>query len=165
MIDAVGYARKSKGNDLEQQNFALKSYFESKGFSYRIFRDSDISGETWDRPGLNEMFAFLEKHPPKQLELVVVALDRITRDLAAGLNLWEWLRAKKLTIVSFREGRFHPATADPMQRYIYRQWVSFADLERSLIQDRTMKGLAKARRNGAILGRPKGGKNKPRAAK
>ena len=69
----------------------------------------------------------------------------------------EELTAKGINIVSFTENIDLSTSSG---RLMMNMIGAFAEFERSLIRERTLAGLARARAQGKILGRPKGSKNK-----
>ena len=93
--------------------------------------------------------------------MVVYKLDRIGRSLQHLLNLFEELTNRKIGFVSLSQ---NIDTATPEGRLFLHMLMLLAEFERELIVSRTLAGLARARRQGKTLGRPKGRKDsRPRA--
>ena len=83
----VGYARVSTDNQkdegtIELQEIALKEYCASNGYMLdKVFRDDGVSGGLEDRPGLAEMFTYLETH--NEIDSVLIyKLDRLASALS-----------------------------------------------------------------------------------
>ncbi len=84
----AGYCRVSTGNQKEEKTIelqikALREYAEKKGYELtEIFTDNGISGskDLDNRPGLAEMFEYLESSPDVS-GVLIFKLDRLARDL------------------------------------------------------------------------------------
>ena len=92
----------------------------------------------------------------KQLQegdtLIVAALDRLGRRASDVLTLIEDLDERGVVLKSDREGVDY---STPVGRLVTQILVSVAEMERSMIQERTRAGLAAARAKGVKLGRPR----------
>lgn len=84
--------------------------------------------------------------------LIVAALDRLGRRAAEVLTLIEDLNDKGVVLKSDREGIDY---STPVGRLVTQILVSVAEMERSMIADRTRAGLAAAKAKGVKLGRPR----------
>ncbi len=105
----IGYARVSTANQKEEgtieiQQNALREYAKSKGYKLEvIFSDNGISGGLEDRPGLVELFDYLECN--KNIDAVLIfKLDRLARDLYIQEHLIRKLEDYNLTTVRKIEG-------------------------------------------------------------
>jgi DNA invertase Pin-like site-specific DNA recombinase len=116
---------------------------------HKIYRDKGISGATASRPGLDEL---LKDCRHRSIDVVVVwKFDRFARslkNLIAGLEL---CRALGIDFVSVTEA---VDTSLPAGEMLFQMIGAVAQFERSLIAERVRSGLANARANGKILGRP-----------
>ena len=140
----IGYARVSKGED---QNDALQMKALEEAGCERIYRDA-ASGGRWDRPELHKMLELLR---PGDV-LCVWKLDRLTRSLKDLLHLLEKVQAVKAEFRSLTE---HFDTSTPAGRAMMQMVGVFAEFERGIIRERTKAGLAAARAEGRVGGRPK----------
>lgn len=137
----IGYVRVST-ND---QNTALqRNALESAGCEL-IFEDK-ISGKVSDRPGLKKVLRTLSEGDT----LVVWKLDRLGRSMRHLVGLVEELREKG---VNFRSLTDSIDTSTPMGRFFFHVMGALAEMERELIVERTLAGLAVARAEGRIGGR------------
>jgi DNA invertase Pin-like site-specific DNA recombinase len=137
----IGYLRVStKDQSLDMQRSALPDcsmYFEEK-----------LSGTTMNRPMLHEA---LESLRPGD-QLVVYSLSRLARSMKDLTNLVETIRSKG---ASFRSVTEAFDTATPAGRLVLNVLGSMAQFEAEIIKERTMAGLAEARRQGRVGGRPR----------
>jgi DNA invertase Pin-like site-specific DNA recombinase len=148
---AALYVRVSTGEQNTQaQEKALKDYVQRRGWiMHKIYRDKGISGEKASRPGLDEMLNDCRR---RQVDVVVVwKFDRFARslkNLIAGLEL---CRALSIDFVSVTEAI---DTSVPVGEMLFQMIGAVAQFEKSLIGERVKSGLANARANGKVLGRP-----------
>ena len=140
-----GYARVSTAD----QRAALQvDALEAYG-CMQIFEDAGVSG------GI---------HPMKRVQfmaamdalsgggvLVVWKLDRLGRSLSGIISTVEHLRANGIQLVSLTE---NIQTDTAMGKAFMQFTALLAELERGLIRERTLEGLAAAKARGAKLGRP-----------
>src|SRR6266446_2080556 len=147
---AALYVRVSCGEQhTESQERALREYVQRRAWVlHKIYRDK-CAGATANRPGLDEL---LEDCRRRAIDVVVVwKFDRFARslrNLIAGLELF---RALGVDFVSVTEA---VDTSLPAGEMLFQMIGAVAQFERSLIADRVRSGLANARANGKILGRP-----------
>ena len=140
----VGYARVSTYEQtLNLQIDALKGAGCEK-----IFSDEGISGMKGDRPGLNQALEYCRKGD----SLVIWRLDRLGRSLK---HLIDWLAGLENEGVEFTSLTEAIDTTTPMGRCMFHVAGAFAQLERDLISERTLAGLAAARARGRRGGRHK----------
>lgn len=137
----IGYIRVSTN----EQNTALqRNALECAGCEL-IFEDK-ISGKTADRPGLKKLLRVLSDGDT----LVVWKLDRLGRSMRHLVVLIEELRQRGS---NFRSLTDSIDTSTPMGRFFFHVMGALAEMERELIIERTMAGLAAARAEGRIGGR------------
>jgi len=137
----IGYVRVST-ND---QNTALqRTALECAGCEL-IFEDK-ISGKTSERPGLKRVLKTLGKGDT----LVVWKLDRLGRSMRHPVLLVEELRDRD---INFRSLTDSIDTSTPMGRFFFHVMGALAEMERELIVERTIAGLAAARAQGRVGGR------------
>ena len=139
----VGYARVStEDQNLRLQYDALTKYGVPEP---QIYSDQ-ASGTDAARPGL--IAAMKDLRPGDTL--VVWKLDRLGRDLSQLLRTAERLREKGVRLVVLTEAI---DTTTIMGRFMYAVMGAFAQMEREMIQERTMAGLKAARARGVVGGR------------
>jgi DNA invertase Pin-like site-specific DNA recombinase len=138
----VGYARVSRtGQSLALQRDALRAVG-----CQRIFSDHGVSGSAKQRRGLDAVLDFLLPGDT----LVVWKVDRLGRSLSHLVQVITQLDERG---VNFRSLSDPIDTASPGGRLVLHFMAALAEFERSLIRERTLAGLAAAKRRGRTLGR------------
>lgn len=144
--DRLGYVRVSTGKQDEQmQHDALTKAGVLKRNRYV---DHGVSGTKTTRPGLDALL-----HDVREGDTIVVyKLDRIGRSTAHVAQLIADLTARGVFIESISDGL---NSSTPTGRAMLQMLAIFAEMERSFIQERTIAGLASAKAQGRVGGRPK----------
>lgn len=140
----VGYARVStKDQDLGSQEDALRA----AGVDV-VFTDQGRSSRTACRPGWLTCRAHLQKDDT----LVVWRLDRIAGSTGMAIEIVQALEAQGVQLLSLTEPEIDTTT--PMGRALFGIVAVFAQLRVDTIRENTMAGLASARAQGRVGGRP-----------
>jgi DNA invertase Pin-like site-specific DNA recombinase len=137
----IGYARVST----TEQEIALQMDALSSVGCERTFEDR-MSGAKNDRPGLADALS----HARPGDTLVVWKLDRLGRSLRDLVELVGGLAERRVEFRSLTDGI---DTSTPSGRFFFHIMGAMAQMERELIAERTMAGLAAARRRGKVGGR------------
>ena len=140
--ELLGYARVST---LEQDAALQHDALRAAG-CFRSWTDT-ASGSLTERP---ELGAVMDALRPGDT-LVVWRLDRLGRSLP---HLIETVRGLAERGMGFRSLQENIDTTTPGGRLVFHVFGSLAEFERDLIRERTMAGLAAARRRGRVGGRP-----------
>ena len=134
----IGYARVStQDQDARAQVEALE-----KSGCELIFQEK-ISGGRWDRPELHRMLKQLRKGDV----VIVWKLDRLSRSLIDVLNLMEMINRAKAGFRSLTEAI---DTTTPAGRMMMQMVGTFAEFERAMLKERTLRGLDAARKQGLL---------------
>jgi DNA invertase Pin-like site-specific DNA recombinase len=156
MAKAAIYARVSKANgdqDPANQTEALITWSARLGHEVVTVYVDRQTGSTDDRPALKD--ALRAAHERRYDVLLVAALDRVSRGGVASLaGILEKLAASGVAMKSLREDWLD--TTSPLTRELLVSvfaWI--AKVERVQLVDRINAGLARARRRGVRLGRPR----------
>jgi DNA invertase Pin-like site-specific DNA recombinase len=136
----IGYGRVST----DEQKTAQQIHALEQAGCTQVFTDH-ISGATMKRPELEKCLAALQPGDT----LVIWKLDRLGRSLRNLLDIAEMLRERGVALRSLTEG-FDTATS--AGKMLYSVLGAVAQFERDLIQERTMLGIAAARRDGVAFG-------------
>ncbi|BCI73000.1 DNA invertase (plasmid) [Sphingomonas paucimobilis] len=137
----IGYARVSTADqDLTLQLDAL-----AKAGCEKVFTDK-ASGAKINRPGLIEALGFARAGDT----LVIWKLDRLGRSIQGLIALAADLSARGIDFRSLTDG-FDTSTASG--RLLFHILASVAEMERELVKERTIAGLAAAREKGSTGGR------------
>lgn len=143
MGELLGYARVSTA---EQSVDAQRNALSAAGCS-RVWVET-ASGATTSRPELSDLFSHLRTGDT----LVVWRLDRLGRSLPHLLQTVEDLEADGIGFRSLTESI---DTTTSGGKLIYSIFGALAEFERNLIRERTQLGLAAARAQGRVGGRPR----------
>ena len=138
----IGYARVSTfEQDLNLQLDALK-----QDGCDRIFCDQGESGAKDSRPEWDKCLEHLRAGDV----LVIWKLDRASRSTKHLIELAEKLEKKGVELRSLKE---QIDTSSAMGKFFFRMTASIAELERDIIRERTLAGLAAAKARGRKGGR------------
>lgn len=138
----IGYARVSTGEQTTDPQIA-----ELRAAGCTDIRSETGSGGSRARPVLNRIL----REARAGDTLVVVRIDRLARSLSHLLEVLDGLEAKG---AHFRSLHDPIDTASPQGKFTLQVLGAAAELERALIRERTMAGLASARASGRIGGNP-----------
>ena len=137
-----GYARVST----DDQNPALQLAALKKAGCKTIFKDEGLSGATTKRPALLRCLKTLQDGDT----LTVWKLDRLGRSLIDLIRMLDDLRERGVKFRSLTE-HIDPDTATG--RAMWQMIGVLAELERSMITERTRAGVKAAQRRGVKFGR------------
>jgi DNA invertase Pin-like site-specific DNA recombinase len=137
-----GYARVST----DDQNTALQLAALKKAGCKQVFKDEGLSGATTKRPALTRCLKTLRPGDT----LIVWKLDRLGRSLRDLITMLDALRAQG---VKFRSLTEHIDTETAAGRAMWQMIGVMAEMERSLITERTRAGVKAAKSRGVKFGR------------
>lgn len=144
MSNIVGYARVSTR---EQNPAAQEAELRGAG-AVRVFVDQGESGRVKDRPQWLACLDYLRAGDT----LVVRRLDRIAGSEKMAIETINELHERGVNIKSLTEPDIDTTT--PMGRALFGIVAVFAQLRVDTIRDNTRRGLAHARAQGRVGGRP-----------
>ena len=147
------YARVStcNGQNPEMQLAELREYASRRGWDiFREYVDHGISGSKESRPALNHLMA--DAHMRHFDVVLCWKIDRFGRSLKHLVNALADLDAYGVTFVSLRDNL---DLSTPSGRLMFQIIGAMAEFERSLLRERTIAGIAAARRRGKKWGRPR----------
>lgn len=136
----IGYARVSTAD----QDLALQREALERAGCEKLFTDK-ASGARVDRPGLAEALLFVRGGDT----LVIWKLDRLGRSISGLITPAATLSERQVDFRSLTDGF---DTATPSGRLLFHILASVAEMERELIKERTIAGLAAARARGGTGG-------------
>src|SRR5215471_12495724 len=148
------YARvstKNNGQDPETQLITLREYAQHRGFEILgEYVDVGISGAKDRRPELDRLMTDARR---RRFDVVLVArFDRFARSTKHLVLALEEFNALGVDFISLSESI---DTSTPLGRMVFTVIGAVAELERSLVRERVVMGLNKARKCGTRLGRPR----------
>jgi DNA invertase Pin-like site-specific DNA recombinase len=117
-----------------------------------VFADNGVSGAKGraERPGLDQLMKAVAR---RDVDMVAAwSVDRLGRSLQGLLEVLMEFRAKGVDLYLHQQGI---DTSTPGGKAMYQMLGVFAELERELIRERVLAGMARARSQGKHLGRPR----------
>ena len=149
------YTRVSKSDgsqDPENQLRELRVFCDRQGWEVVEVYTDFASGKRSDRASFKRMMT--DASQSKFRTVLFWAMDRFSREgIEATLMYLRQLEEYKVGFRSYQEPFFD--SAGPFKELMIAMFASFASLERAKISERTLAGLAKARSQGRVGGRPK----------
>ena len=144
-MTSIGYARVSTS---EQNPDSQTTKLEAAGAT-RIFVDHGESSRRAHRPQLDACLDYLRAGDT----LIVTSLDRLAGTTTLAIELINALGERGINIKSLTEPDIDTTT--PMGRALFGIVAVFAQLRVDMIRANTHRGLAHARSQGRIGGRPR----------
>lgn len=139
----VGYIRIST----REQNTARQDLLMEELGVERVFTDK-VSGKNQERPELHRMIDFVREGD----SLTVESISRFARNTRDLLDLTATLDAKGVQFISKKESI---DTSTPAGKFMLAVFGALAELERENILERQAEGIAIAKAEGRMKGRPK----------
>ena len=137
---------------VKNQEIELQVAAERHGWQVvSVYRDQGISGAKGrdKRPGLDKLLQAVAR---KEFDLVAAwSVDRLGRSLIDLVGILQEFHAKHVDLYLHQQGI---DTTTPAGKAMFQMMGVFAEFERSMIHERVMAGLARARAEGTQLGRP-----------
>jgi DNA invertase Pin-like site-specific DNA recombinase len=154
MKNVVLYARvstRNNGQNPETQLIPMREYAQHRCLTIvKEYVDHGVSGAKEKRPRLDELMTAARKG---QFDGVIVwKFDRFARSTRHLVQALEEFQSLGIHFISLTESI---DTSTPMGRMVFTVLGAVAELERSLICERVASGLARAKKHGKQLGRPK----------
>ncbi|MCD4771281.1 recombinase family protein [archaeon] len=138
------------------QEIELKKYCELNQLEiYSIYKDEGVSGSKTTRPELDKMLQDMRRGCFSSI--VVWKFDRLGRSTSHLLQVLEELKNKKVRLIATSQ---NIDTSTPMGKFFFTILSGFAEMEREMIRERIKLGLARRKKQGKKLGRPRGSKDK-----
>lgn len=149
-----GYIRVSTdGQTTENQKLAIRSYCKKMKLTHVQWIAEKISG--LKNPGKRKLGELLKTVQPNDT-IIMTELSRLGRSLIIILNVLQKLLERKVRVITIKEGF---ELGDNLQSKVLAFAFGLsAEIERSLLSERTKQGLARARKAGKQIGRRKGEK-------
>jgi DNA invertase Pin-like site-specific DNA recombinase len=138
------------------QELELKKYCDNNSIEiFDTYKDEGISGSKTTRPELDRMLKDMRQG---LFDCVIVwKFDRLGRSTAHLLQVLEELKNKNVRLIATSQ---NIDTNTPMGKFFFVILSGFAEMERELIRERIKLGLERRRKQGKVMGRPKGSKDK-----
>lgn len=155
-MKTIGYIRVSTDEqDLSRQKHLLLEYSQQHHFVIDEFIEIEVSSRKDQRERrITELLSKLNRED----HLIVAELSRLGRNMLETLNIITTLSDNNIKITFVRQPEL--STNGAHGKLLLAIYSYFAEAERDYISLRTKQGLAAAKANGQLLGRPKGSRNK-----
>ena len=153
MAKIIAYLRASTDKqDLNHQKLELLEFVRQKAWAIDEFIEINISSrKTLKQRRIDEL---VEKLNPDDT-LVVTELSRLGRSTSEVIDIVNALVIKLVRVVIIKQN-LDIKKSDMNSKIILTLFSLFGELERDLISLRTKEALASKKREGQILGKPKG---------
>ena len=149
-----GYVRVStEKQTTENQKIAIKEYCKYHNIKQITFISEHISGTK--QPSKRKLGNLIDIVQPGDL-IIVTELSRLGRSLMMILDTLQILLEKNVKVIAIKEG--YELGDNIQSKVLAFAFGLSAEIERSLISERTRMGLNKARLEGKHIGRKKGQK-------
>ena len=136
--------------EVENQLEEPRRFVEARGWAAREDLDEGVSGALEQRPALN---ALVRDAKRRRFDVLVCwRLDRLGRSLKHLITLLDDLQALGVAFVSLAEGIDATTPAGKLQMHILG---AISEFERARCAERVRAGLARVKRQGRQLGRPR----------
>jgi DNA invertase Pin-like site-specific DNA recombinase len=148
------YARVStKDQHCSQQLQEIRAYVEARGWEVAgEFVDRGLSGAKNSRPAMNRLMDAARR---RQIDAVICSkMDRWGRSMPHFVSTVQELRGLGVRFIAVSQG-IDTDESNPAARLMLNMLAAFSEFERELIVERTLAGLARARRHGRVGGRPR----------
>lgn len=150
----VGYARVSTmEQDLKNQRYEILNYASKNDLQITSWVEAKVSSRKTTKERLID--TLLEKLKEGDT-LIVAELSRLGRSVGQVAIIANTLIESGVKLICIKEGMKLDGSPDIQTKVMLTMFSLFAEIERDLISERTKSGLAKARAEGRLLGRPKG---------
>lgn len=152
-VRLVGYVRGSKDDQritLDAQEARLRAFCAEHDYELECVEiDAGLSAKDTNRPGLEEALSRVREGLVDGL--IVAKLDRLSRSVQDAARLFQEADEDGWALIVLDP---HVDTSTPYGRAFAQIAAVFAELERSLISQRTTEALAELKRQGVRLGSP-----------
>ncbi|MBD3183292.1 resolvase [Candidatus Poribacteria bacterium] len=155
MSKVIGYIRIcSQKQEIENQQTSISRYADKNNLKIDDFVDIDLSIRKIQKERqITQLLNTLNSYDT----LIVAELSRLGRSLNQIIDLIKKLMRKGVRLITVKEG-IDTGQDNTVTKTQMAMFNLFAEIERDLLSQRTREGLARARKEGKILGRPKGSK-------
>ncbi len=159
MKKTMAYLRVSTdGQDLKNQRLEILDYADKNGLRVDQWIDIKVSSRKSTKERLiDQLIETLDEGDT----LIVAELSRLGRSVGQIIAIIDEMIKKQVKVIIIKQNMIINGKNDIQTKTMITMFSLFAEIERDLISERTKNGLARARAEGKLIGRPKGnGKSK-----
>ena len=150
----VAYLRVSTDTQcVQNQKLEILDYCQKKNLIVDQYIEIEISSrKTTKQRRIDELLELLQSGDT----LILAELSRLGRSVGQVITLIDTLIKNKVRLIAIKENININGEHDLQTKVMITMFSLFADIERTLISQRTKAGLEMAREKGKLLGRPIG---------
>lgn len=154
MTRTIAYLRVSTSKqDVENQELELLRYANANSLSIDDWFKLEVSSrKSLKDRRIDELLDSLSSGDI----LIVSELSRLGRSLSQIIGIVDQLLDKGVTFIAIKQGMRLNGEQDMTAKIQVAMFGLLAELERDLISERTKMGIARAKSDGKVVGRPKG---------
>lgn len=159
MSKTIAYTRVSTNSqDLQNQKLEILEYADRNRFQIDQWLQIKISSRKSVKDRLiDQLLENLEAGDC----LIVSELSRLGRSVSQIITIIDTLIKKQVKVIIIKQNMVINGHNDMQTKVMITMFSLFAEIERDLISERTKNGIARARAEGKLIGRPRGnGKSK-----
>jgi len=159
-MKTIAYLRVSTDKqDIDKQRLSILDYAQKNNIKINKYIEIEASSRRSTKE--RQIDELLDILLPKDT-LIVSELSRLGRSLGQIIRIVDELIKNKILFISIKENIILNGRHDMQTKIMITLFGLFAEIERDLISKRTKEALSAARKQGKLLGRPKGslGKSK-----
>lgn len=150
----VGYCRVStEEQDLKNQRLEILEYVSKNDLKITTWIEKKVSSRKSTKERLIDT---LLEQLNKGDTLIVAELSRLGRSVGQIAIIVNTLVETGVRLICLKENIKLNGSPDIQSKVMLTMFSLFAEIERDLISERTKAGLARARAEGKLIGRPKG---------
>ncbi|EKE05487.1 MAG: resolvase-like protein [uncultured bacterium] len=150
----VGYSRVStQDQDLKNQRYEILEFAAKNDLKISSWVEAKVSSRKSTKERLIDTLLENLKHGDT---LIVAELSRLGRSVGQIAIIANTLVETGVKLICIKEGLKLDGSPDIQGKVMLTMFSLFAEIERDLTSERTKAGLAKARAEGKLLGRPRG---------
>ena len=144
------YLRKSTDDqNTKAQELAVRQYTDKEDLRVDHWMDVECSSrKSTKERRIDELLGVLKEGDT----LIVPELSRLGRSVGQVITIVDQLIRMKVTLICIKENIKLNGKQDLQSKVMITMFGLFAEIERDLISERTKEGLARARKEGAMLG-------------
>jgi len=152
-----GYIRVSSDKQtVENQRFKIKRFCQKEGFIVDGWIEETVSGT---KPYSKRQLGKLLKHIQKGDLIICSELSRLGRNLYMIMEILSLCMNRGCSVWTIKDG--YRLGDDIQSKVLAFAFGLSAEIERTLISQRTREALARLKAEGKPIGRPKGSRNRP----
>ncbi len=154
MNKTTAYLRVSTdGQDLNNQKLEILDYAQKNSYTIDNWVEVKVSSRKSTKERLVDQL--LDQFETGDC-LIVSELSRLGRSVSQIITIVDELIKKQIKVIIIKQGMIINGKNDIQTKTMVTLFSLFSEIERDLISERTKMGLARAKAEGKLIGRPRG---------